>query len=223
MTGEQGFPEVGDRPPTGVGRASEASRSFLENPQETERIIRSLTVAALNAVIPLQHEGILPVVGLGFAFPVTETGKGNERSKADVLRETPDRTSVPRPAQRKDVPPLKPGEFAREAQGVIAAIDTEHKGYVTKDQLDRALGDPRFHGRQAQALLALYQQFDQLSQLTTHEGSPPRITAQDLQRFDAIQAAYHQRADEYRKITEWAVRNLTGTLTARVDGLLTTT
>lgn len=111
---------------------------------------------------------------------------------------------------RENTPQIADGEFSSVAKDVIEKIDTEHKGYVTKEQLARALEDPQFRGKEAQALAAMYQNFDKMHNLSKHEGWIDRksINAGDLEKFDQIQKDQNERISEAYQMKHWAEENL---------------
>jgi hypothetical protein len=114
------------------------------------------------------------------------------------------------PEVRENTPQIADGEFGSVAKRVIEKIDTEHKGYVTKEQLAKALEDPQFKGKEAQALAAMYQNFDNMHNLSRHEGSldSKSINAADLDKFDQIQKAQNQKVSEAYQMKNWAENNL---------------
>ena len=105
-----------------------------------------------------------------------------------------------------DVLPLKPGEFARAAESVIKQINPG--GSVTEQQVKEALHDPRFHGQELQALIALNSQFARLSMLTQQDTIHDTISIEDLKEFDKIRAAYRhhdEAAIGKGRIASWAI------------------
>ena len=82
-------------------------------------------------------------------------------------------------------PTLQPTQFADTAKAVISKIDTEHNGEVTKAQLGKAMEDPQFKGQEAQAVAAMYKNFDGLKNLSHHEyfWNTDTINAADLDKF----------------------------------------
>lgn len=114
------------------------------------------------------------------------------------------------PTPRVDVPQITEAEFPTVAKQVLAKLDTNHTGTITKDQLAKALEDPQFKGKEAQALAAMYQSFDLMHNLSKHEGmlSSKSITAGDLDKYAEVQKAQAQRTKEAYDMKYWAHVNL---------------
>ena len=111
---------------------------------------------------------------------------------------------------KADVPQLSAEEFADVAKQVLAKIDTNKNGELTKDELAKALQDPSIKGKEAQALAAMYQNFDRLHNLSKHEGffSSKSITAADLDKFKEVKAEQDKRVTEAFEMKTWAHNNL---------------
>jgi hypothetical protein len=87
--------------------------------------------------------------------------------------------------------PLASNQFAQEAKEVLAKLDPFGVG-VTKDELAKALQDPSFTGQEAQALAALYYNFDSLQDMSRHYTgeqadvrAPRTITPADLDTYQS--------------------------------------
>lgn len=114
------------------------------------------------------------------------------------------------PPTRETVPQLSNAEFASVAKQVLAKIDANHTGAVTKEQLAKAIEDPQFKGKEAQALAAMYQNFDSMHNLSNHEGwfGGKSITAGDLDKFNEIQAKEQQRVNDAFAMKAWSNTSL---------------
>jgi hypothetical protein len=100
--------------------------------------------------------------------------------------------------------------FSQVAKQVLAKIDTGNTGLVTKAQLAAALQDPSFKGEAAQALVALYQNFDTIHDLSGHEHfwNSASITPGDLDCYQSASNQHYQRYQETSVLKEWAKHNL---------------
>ncbi|MBS1990739.1 MAG: hypothetical protein JSS83_09500 [Cyanobacteria bacterium SZAS LIN-3] len=112
--------------------------------------------------------------------------------------------------RHSDEPTVAPDKFADVAKRVLAKIDTGHSGAVTKEQLAKAMEDPQFKGAEAQALAAMYRNFDKLHNLSSHEyiWSTATITTGDLDKFAAIQKEHTPKVLETANLSNWANNNL---------------
>jgi hypothetical protein len=108
-------------------------------------------------------------------------------------------------------PILDQDHFAEAAKRVLAKIDTAHTGEVTKAQLEKALQDPSFTGQDAQALAAMYQNFDRLHNLSGHEHfySTASITPGDLDKFQSVEKDRGQLRLDTANMKQWAHTDLT--------------
>lgn len=145
---------------------------------------------------------------------ITKPNEGNNKQTEKYVTPAGDRLLAQplerQPAPRVNVDQVRDTEFSAVAKGVIAKIDTEHKGYVTREQLAKALEDPQFKGKDAQALAAMYQNFDAMHNLSKHEGilDSKSITAGDLDKYNQIQVAQNQRVTDAYEMKVWAHSNL---------------
>jgi Ca2+-binding EF-hand superfamily protein len=107
-------------------------------------------------------------------------------------------------------PQLNAKDFSQEAQIVLAKIDTAHNGYVTKEQLAQAMQNPAFTGQEAQALAAMYQNFDKLHNLSGDEGlfRISAISVNDLNKFQTVQAQQNQIVSDAITMKYWTQTNL---------------
>lgn len=114
------------------------------------------------------------------------------------------------PEQRENTPLMADGEFSTVAKQVLNKIDKEHSGQVTKEQLAKALEDPCFKGKEAQAIAAMYQNFDGLHNLSKHEGllDSKSVTAGDLDKYNEIQKAQNERVNDAYAMKIWAHKHL---------------
>jgi hypothetical protein len=76
-------------------------------------------------------------------------------------------------------------EFGSIARQILAKLDNNADGGINKKQLSRALEDPSFNGKEAQALAAMYDSFDYLQNLSGHRSllSEKTLTAGDLDKY----------------------------------------
>ena len=105
---------------------------------------------------------------------------------------------------------MSPQDFSNEAKIVLSKIDTDHKGYVTKEQLAKAMQNPAFTGQEAQALAAMYQNFDKLHNLSGDEGlfGSKAISVNDLNKFQTVQAEQNQIVSDAITMNSWTQKNL---------------
>ncbi len=79
--------------------------------------------------------------------------------------------------------PIK--EFNSRAQGLFGTIDKDRNGYLSGAELGQALEDPRFIGKDAQVVAALYKCRDQLKKLSDDEMfRESEVSRNDLTEFD---------------------------------------
>lgn len=79
-------------------------------------------------------------------------------------------------------------DFSDAANKIFGKIDINSNGELSREELGKAMEDPQFKGQDAQALAALYQNFDRLKN-TSSNGSwlDWSISKADLEVFDSIQ------------------------------------
>jgi hypothetical protein len=108
--------------------------------------------------------------------------------------------------ENADVALVGLAEFPGLAEQVLAGADLNHNGQVTKNELANALENPGFKGKNAQALAALYQNFDDLCNLAIHESGSSRhaLTGADLRACAGI-VEKHLNTQSMEK---WARANL---------------
>lgn len=113
-------------------------------------------------------------------------------------------------APRIDVAQIADGEFSPVAKQVLADVDKDHTGHVSKEQFAGALEDPSFTGKEAQVLAAMYKNFEQLENLGKQEGhsESKSITAAGLDKFNEVRLAQHQRVTDAYDMKSWAHQNL---------------
>ncbi len=84
--------------------------------------------------------------------------------------------------------PLLPvKEFSARAQALFCVIDKNQNGYLSGAELGQALEDPKFVGKDAQVVAALYKCRDELKNLSDDEMfSETEVTRKDLIAFDKL-------------------------------------
>jgi hypothetical protein len=107
-------------------------------------------------------------------------------------------------------PQMSAQDFSQEAKIVLAKIDTNHKGYVTKEELTKAMQNPAFTGQEAQTLAAMYQNFDKLHNLSGDEGwfGSKGISVNDLNKFQTVQTEQNQIVNDALTMKDWTQTNL---------------
>lgn len=84
-------------------------------------------------------------------------------------------------------PVLPVTEFSARAQKLFSMIDTNKNGYLSGAELGSALENPKFIGRDAQVVAALYKCRDELKLLSDDEFlSESEVSQKDLTAFDAV-------------------------------------
>jgi hypothetical protein len=155
-------------------------------------------------------EGFKPRVAGGDSQPSAQPQKAPEAPPAPSDK-SPEKSAEKPAAPRVDVPQLTDAEFPEVAKQVLAKLDTNHTGEITKEQLAKALEDPSFKGKEAQALAAMYQGFDRMHDLSKHEGwlLPKHcLTAADLDKYGEVQKEEGQRSQEAYEMKNWAHNNM---------------
>ncbi len=113
---------------------------------------------------------------------------------------------------KSDLPmPLKRGELASVAEKIFDSIDKDKNGYLTVKELNAALENPTFKGKEAQVVAALYSKHSSLS-------SWSGISRSDLKKFQELDIkqekawAYQQRRvrDVYSYADRTAANQLEG-------------
>jgi len=109
---------------------------------------------------------------------------------------------IVRPA---DEPTVRPEQFAQVAKNVLDKLDPKHDG-VTKDQLAKAMQDHTLTGAEAQAVAAMYRNFDSLHDLSKHQWwwSANTLTTGDLDKFESIRSVHQTKAKETADLQYWA-------------------
>jgi Ca2+-binding EF-hand superfamily protein len=109
--------------------------------------------------------------------------------------------TAPTPPKPDNSRNLSPEEFNQAAQSVLQKIEKHSNGRVTRDDLYRAMNDPKITGKEAQALAVLYASYDALAQLSgVKYAGDPCITADGLKRFEQFQ---HNRTNA-NAFEDWA-------------------
>ena len=104
--------------------------------------------------------------------------------------------------------------FSSVGNRVFDKIDSKHDGELTKAELAAAMEDPQFKGQEAQAVAALYQNFDRLRN-TSSNGNwfDQTISKADLKVFDYIQRTENKRISEAVGMNDLAKANF-----SKIDG-----
>lgn len=112
--------------------------------------------------------------------------------------------------QRLGAPLVSPERFSTVAKEVLSRIDTQNTGKVDKQQLAQALEDPSFTGEHAQALAALYANFDKLQNLSGQQGffDKRAISSADLDTYEQRRAQQVQARDQSALLATWGNTNL---------------
>lgn len=99
--------------------------------------------------------------------------------------------------------PLLPvTDFNSRAQQLFPLIDKDNNGYLSGSELGKALEDPRFIGRDAQVIAALYKCRDELKMLSDDElFAESAVTRNDLAAFDKL--AKQKTKDKLVERVEW--------------------
>jgi hypothetical protein len=101
--------------------------------------------------------------------------------------------------------------FADDAKKMLPEIGGDHAVAVTKAQLAAAVLNPKFTGDQTKALVAMYENFDVLHNLSGHEGwtDTASISAADLDKFKSVEKSRSAFQSETTELKLWAHDNLT--------------
>jgi|GEM_PF-2564775 len=104
-----------------------------------------------------------------------------------------------------DEPTVRPEQFAQVAKGVLDKLDPHHDG-VTKEQLAKAMQDHTLTGPEAQAVAAMYRNFDTLHDLSRHQWwwSANTMTTGDLDKFESIRSVHQTKTKETADLQYWA-------------------
>jgi hypothetical protein len=103
--------------------------------------------------------------------------------------------------------PISLAKFALVGVEMLERINPDGSS-VTKDQLAKAMQDPSFKGEQAQAVAAMYKEFDKLHNLNDHHGFYNSISAGDLIRFAQVQKEHEDKVSEAYDLKFWVAENL---------------
>jgi Calpain family cysteine protease len=103
----------------------------------------------------------------------SEAGKVTSESPENITKET----EKPTNNKSGDGKALTAAEFVDTTKNLFGKLDKDHDGTLTKAEVAKAMEDPSIKGNDAQALAALYNNFDRLSRM---HGS---IKIGDLDRF----------------------------------------
>lgn len=133
---------------------------------------------------------------------------GGARAEAGARGATPPVES-PSPVRTSDQPQIDPDHFADAGKGVLKKVDTDNSGWVTRSQLARAMQDPSFKGQDAQALVALYKNFDSLLKLSgVSSWTGERINGYVLDMYQAVEQNRTHERQESAVMKKWAHDNL---------------
>jgi hypothetical protein len=110
-----------------------------------------------------------------------------------------------------DQPMLDQDHFSDVARKVFDRVDTAHTGKVTKSELGKAIVDPSYKGEQTQALVALYENFSLLHNLSNQQGwfDSPSISASDIDKFQSIEKVVAPLQFATTELKLWAEKDLT--------------
>lgn len=156
----------------------------------------------------------LPNLYIDFSQQIASGNNANFRHLDNLLNSAKASDSVsaaaPAAAPQERLSQLSQDEFTTYSKQVLAKLDTNHTGVVTKDQLAAALEDPSIKGREAQALAALYYNFSDLHNLSGHEGllSSRSISAGDIDKFVEKDNKQNDLARDAQIMKDWAPANL---------------
>jgi hypothetical protein len=105
---------------------------------------------------------------------------------------------------------VAPEDFSRVAKEVLQRIDVNKTGKVTKQQLATALEDPSFTEQHAQALAALYKNYDNLANLSGQQGTfeSKGISTGDLDKYDQNRQEAQQKRLDSTGMKVWGENNL---------------
>lgn len=95
--------------------------------------------------------------------------------------------------EKKDIPALDSQSFAPRAKEIFSKVDKDGNGYMSKDELAKAVQDKQFTGQDAQVIAALYDKCGDLQKLSNDEfgWENDGVTQKDLDKFAEIEK--HQR------------------------------
>jgi hypothetical protein len=216
-----------------------SQQTFLETQLNPERAEKRERLAGADASLYKQIDNnILDEYRLAASTPDTKSPP-NESRPASVKLAAGDIDANHEPVQSKHSqaqasrtkPPepvanvekiTAPDDFATAGKHVLAKINTGITGEATKEQLAGALEDPSITGKEAQALAAMYMNFDSLHNLNGWEGRLKwrSITGSDLDRYAGVQNTETKRLEDARAIRDWACDHLKQ-FDANRDGSLT--
>lgn len=136
-------------------------------------------------------------------------------SEDDIFKLAAERNNIENSApeaqtEQLAVPVLSLNEFSLVAKQVLQKVAPDRGGEVSREQLAKALEDPSYSGKEAQALAALYGNFDALHNLSGRSGwiESKRITQADLDKFAELQKAQMERIQDAAAIKAWAHESL---------------
>jgi hypothetical protein len=141
------------------------------------------------------------------------TGQENRDGAEEQIGQVTDKgTDASDKAQTRDslTKTVAPEDFSRVAKEVLQRIDVNKTGKVTKQQLAAALEDPSFTGQHAQALAALYKNYDNLANLSGQQGAfeSKGISTGDLDSYDQNRQEAQQKRLDSTSMKVWGEINL---------------
>jgi Calpain family cysteine protease len=163
-----------------------------ETPSPVEHMLKGFTVS----VTPLDADGI----------PEHSARISPKRHEAQTEESVDDSSHV----RKAGEPTLYIGSFGRIAKEVLSKIDRHHKGALTREEITIALQDRSFKGRSAQALVALYENFARIQQITNCHDSHGAgvITCADLDILQKKIDFKLKLVEDATSTSAWAGKNL---------------
>ena len=113
-------------------------------------------------------------------------------------------------APKINVPVLSDGEFVKVARELITKLDSEKHCFLTEQQLAKALENPNIKAKEAQALAAMYENFDKLQNLVPPLSiwDPKGISYDDLASFGRMEKEHSKRLNDATALKSWAPNNM---------------
>ena len=126
------------------------------------------------------------------------------------LSDTTERTpAIEKQAQAQKTDQIDGSEFCTISAQILARLDKKHTGEITRGQLGRAIEDPSFKGKEAQALAAMYQNFDSLHNLSNHEGwtGSHTLSLSDMDKYSRMFKTSSVLIGNAESMRSWALQN----------------
>jgi hypothetical protein len=93
---------------------------------------------------------------------------------------------------------VTPAEFKDRSKAILDKLDTNHKGYVTKENLAKAMEDPMFKGKDAQVLAGLYASYDDLTKFSDQPSKG--LNKEAMEKYGEHGKQFEKSLDEAAKI-----------------------